>query len=223
LYQTGGIRQRRYCWYRHKPTHYGQQGQLVAFRLSYREVMPAGESCSRCAPYITDRIKTLSRILVLPNFSSSRILVLLSFSRPLVVPSSSRILGFSLMSSSCSLSHCHSPYQIHIQPSPAVQQVFSIHCCFNSRSLSVGYCCLLVATVTTASVSLACFCHIITDGGNTALRCFLIQVNSKSTGDNIYCGNTVVWSTGKYGTEALANNSCHTPDDASTCTLYLWC
>jgi hypothetical protein len=52
-------------------------------------------------------------------------------------------------------------------PSPAVQQVFPIHCYFNSSSLSVGYCCLLVATVTTASVSLACFRHIITDPGDT--------------------------------------------------------
>ena len=123
------------------------------------------------------------------------LLVILLHSRPLVVLSDSRILcplRFLDSRPSCrplavsqcplplfSLVHCHPPYQLHIQLSTAVQKVFPIHSCFNSRSLSVGYCCLLVATVTTASVSLACFCHIITEGGNTALHCFLIEVPSK--------------------------------------------
>ena len=43
------------------------------------------------------------------------------------------------------LSQCRPLYLLHIQLSPVLQQVFSIHCCFNSRPLSVGYCYLLEA------------------------------------------------------------------------------
>jgi len=56
------------------------------------------------------------RIVVLSHYRPSRRSVALSFSRS--------VLSW----------HCHLLYLLHIQSSPAVQQVSPIHCCFISRS-----------------------------------------------------------------------------------------
>jgi hypothetical protein len=138
--------------------------------LSNSRPLGFSSSCSVAAFSFSQILEfSSSRPLVI---SSSRHLVLSSSRTPVprVVLSHSRILA--TFSRILVLSHCRPPYLLHIQVSPAVQQVFPIHCCFNSRSLLVGYCCLLVVTVTTASVSLAGFCQIIIDGGNTALHSF---------------------------------------------------
>jgi hypothetical protein len=152
-------------------------------------------------------VATFCRASALPFLTSSCRSVVLSFSG-IVVLSHFRSLCRSVAAVfSCivvprvALLHwCHScsrhgdtsPYQLHIQPSPTLQQVFPIHSCFNSRSLSVGYCCLLVATVTTASVSLACFCHIITDGGIQLCTVFSLRYPPNP----LVIINMVVWSMG---------------------------
>src|ERR1700724_2402156 len=108
---------------------------------------------------MNNTVLSYSWILVLLSFSRYSCLPL-AFSSPAFsyscrsVGAFSRIPGFSsslgtldscpscrpLAVSQCplplfSLSHCHPLYQLHIQLSTAVQQVFPIHCCFNSRSL----------------------------------------------------------------------------------------
>src|ERR1700737_2528853 len=78
-----------------------------------------------------------SRLLHCRSLGAFSQILVLSHCCPLVLPflvSSSRIVLCIV-----ALTHCRPPYQLHIQPSTAVQRVFPIHSCFNSRSLSVGY------------------------------------------------------------------------------------
>jgi hypothetical protein len=85
------------------------------------------------------------RSLLLPFLATSPSLALMSPSRPNSDnPCVQRSLSIYNVLSHLPLfilPHSHSPYQLHIQLLNAVQQVFPIHCCFNSRSISVGYCC----------------------------------------------------------------------------------